>query len=126
MNDDWDRRVRIIRTDGSERTLPLAAWTDDLEQRCLQAGCKVIKPVDEEQHYEPPAPAPLSEAVPVPSQREEDLGLVEVLCSFDKGLTPWEVDFVDSLSRWLDDYEVLTDRQRATAKKILWDLEGDL
>lgn len=59
MSDDWNRFVRVIRADGSERTLPLAAWTEDLEQRVLEAGGRVVM-VDEA----PETPETRPQAIP--------------------------------------------------------------
>lgn len=47
-----------------------------------------------------------------------DQELVEELCEIDHGLSDWEVGFVDSLSRWLDENDSLTDRQREKAEQI--------
>lgn len=49
-----------------------------------------------------------------------DSELVETLCAFDSGLSPWEVEFVESLAKWVqDEGRSLTDRQRTKALQIL-------
>lgn len=47
--------------------------------------------------------------------------LVEALCEVEEGLTEWETNFADSLSKWSGP---LTPKQRATAEKILRRTEG--
>lgn len=46
--------------------------------------------------------------------------LVKDLCEIDEGLTPWEVQFVESISaQVLDRGAALTDKQCAIGEKIL-------
>jgi hypothetical protein len=53
------------------------------------------------------------------SQWEEDRDLVEELCAIEDGLSDWEVEFVESISKWvLEEKRVLTARQRETAERI--------
>ena len=52
-------------------------------------------------------------------QRDEDRGLVHELLDIEKGLTEWEVEFTESLSRWLETHETLTEKQRVKADEIL-------
>lgn len=112
MTDDWDRFVRVIRADGSERTLPLVAWTEDLEKRALEAGCRIVMPEDK-----PPAAKPPPPKNNRPGQSDRDL--VQALLDIEAGLTDWEVEFSESLSRWLDSHDTLTNKQRAKAEQIL-------
>ena len=41
--------------------------------------------------------------------------MVKELCDLEDGLTPWEVEFVERVSRWTGDF---TDRQAHTIEKI--------
>jgi hypothetical protein len=46
--------------------------------------------------------------------------LVEELCEIEDGLTPWEVQFVESIARQVNDFGIgLTDKQWAKAMAIL-------
>ena len=47
--------------------------------------------------------------------RLSDRELIEELCEIEEGLTGWEVEFVESVSRRYS----LSDRQRAKAEEIL-------
>lgn len=53
----------------------------------------------------------------------DDCELVDALCAIESGLTEWEVDFVESIARKFTAYGSLTDRQRASGKKILARIE---
>ena len=48
-----------------------------------------------------------------------DKELLDQLCDIEHGLTDWEVGFVDSVSRWVDDRPYLTVTQRQKAQEIL-------
>lgn len=50
-----------------------------------------------------------------------DRDLLEEACDIESGLSSWEVDFIEDLSRRLprDPISVLTDRQRAKVIQIL-------
>lgn len=51
---------------------------------------------------------------------EDDKRLVDELCAIEDGLSEWEVEFTESVSRWvIDDRRLLTDKQRATVERIL-------
>ena len=52
------------------------------------------------------------------STEEEDNELVESLCEIDEGLSEWEVEFVESLSKWLEWNATLTAKQRTKALQI--------
>lgn len=56
-------------------------------------------------------------------ERADDAEIVEALCDVDEGLSEWEVEFVDSLAKWLKDRGPLTEKQRAKAEQILSKLE---
>lgn len=45
--------------------------------------------------------------------------LVEELCEIEDVLTEWEVEFVDSISKWLKEHGGLTEGQRKKAEEIL-------
>ena len=45
--------------------------------------------------------------------------LVAELCQIDSGLTGWEVDFVESITQFVEDGGELSDAQRAKAFEIL-------
>jgi hypothetical protein len=46
--------------------------------------------------------------------------LVDRLCAIDEGLTAWEVQFVESIARQVNDFGIgLTDKQWAKAMAIL-------
>ncbi len=47
-----------------------------------------------------------------------DEDLVGALCDIEEGLTEWEVNFVDSIEKWLRTHADLTDPQRAKAEQI--------
>jgi len=47
-----------------------------------------------------------------------DQELVDALCDIEEGLSEWEVEFVDSLSKWMDDVGELTGPQRRKAEQI--------
>jgi hypothetical protein len=47
------------------------------------------------------------------TRREEDLELTKAACKIEEGLNPWEEEFVEDMSKWLDSHETLTERQRA-------------
>lgn len=50
----------------------------------------------------------------------DDEAIVQALCAIEDGLTPWEVEFVESVAaQVIDQRRMLTDRQRETAEKIL-------
>lgn len=49
---------------------------------------------------------------------EEDEDLVAELCEIESGLSDWEVEFVDSIARHLENFGTLTTRQRTKAEQI--------
>lgn len=51
-------------------------------------------------------------------QVNEDADLVEELLDIESGLTEWEVEFVESLARWMDNHSSLTYKQRSKAEDI--------
>ena len=53
----------------------------------------------------------------------DDKELIEALCDIEEGLSPWEVEFVDSLHKWLKIHPKLTARQRRKAEEI-WEDKG--
>lgn len=116
MSDDWSRFVRVIRADGEERTVPVAAWSDDLAERVLGLGGEFIHPDDEAApEAKPPPPPP-------PMKQSPDADLVLKLLNVESGLTPWELEFAESLAKWLDENDTLTNKQRAKAEQILAEL----
>ena len=50
--------------------------------------------------------------------KEEDRDLVQHLLDKESGLTDWEVEFAESISRWLDRHSLLTHKQRVRAEEI--------
>ena len=52
-------------------------------------------------------------------QRQTDLGLIDDANEIESGLTDWEMNFVESLNKWLDSNPILTDPQRDKLKSIL-------
>jgi hypothetical protein len=51
---------------------------------------------------------------------KEDRALVDELCAIDEGLSEWEMNFADSISKQvIDGMQVLSDKQRAVAERIL-------
>lgn len=110
---DWDKFVRVIRSDGTERTVPLAAWNEDLERRVLDAGGRFEMP-DED-----PTPPPfVAKEKKKKTQREQDLDLIQSVLNIEKGLTTWEVEFADDAWKWLQSHQELTTRQRSKAEQI--------
>ena len=59
----------------------------------------------------------------MPDRREvmtqTDRELVAWASDIEDGLTEWEVEFVESLNRWLEDRGALTDKQRSTLERIV-------
>lgn len=50
----------------------------------------------------------------------KDNELVEELCSVESGLTPWETEFVDSITEQVEDMgRTLSSKQRRVCAKIL-------
>lgn len=50
----------------------------------------------------------------------DDSELVETLCEIDSGLSAWEIEFVESLAKWVqDEGRSLTENQRTKALEIL-------
>ena len=47
-----------------------------------------------------------------------DVDLVSELCAIEEGLREWEVEFVDSISKWLDVHDGLTEKQRGKAQEL--------
>lgn len=61
-------------------------------------------------------------ARPAPSKDlvMDDSELVETLCEIDSGLSAWEIEFVESLAKWVqDEGRSLTENQRTKALEIL-------
>ena len=54
--------------------------------------------------------------------RAEDVDLVNELLEAESGLTDWEVEFAESLSRWLESHHDLTKKQRDRAEAVAWKL----
>lgn len=54
---------------------------------------------------------------------QDDRKLVQELLDIEEGLTDWEVEFAESVSRWLDTRERLTDAQRRKVEAILARIE---
>jgi len=52
-----------------------------------------------------------------------DQELVDALCDIEDGLSGWEMEFADSLSKWLKENDDLTPKQRAKADEI-WKDKG--
>jgi hypothetical protein len=52
------------------------------------------------------------------TQREKDKVLLRELDERGEGLTPWEVKLVESLHRWLETNDALTDPQREKLREI--------
>ena len=52
------------------------------------------------------------------NQHDEDKELVAALCEIESGLSEWEVDFVDDISRSVEK-QPLSQRQREKAEQIL-------
>lgn len=52
-------------------------------------------------------------------QRETDLGLVDDANDIESGMNDWEVEFVESLNRYLEMHATLTELQRNKLKQIL-------
>lgn len=53
-----------------------------------------------------------------------DRELVDALCEIEEGLTEWEVNFVDSITKQvIDQARTLSSKQRAKAEAILDDHE---
>ena len=51
--------------------------------------------------------------------RGEDQGMVDDLLNIEEGLTTWEVEFAESLHRYLKNYPTLTETQRSKVREIL-------
>ncbi len=52
-------------------------------------------------------------------QLQEDTSLVDELCAIERGLNDWELRFVESITRWVEDGSPLTGRQRTKGEEIL-------
>lgn len=118
MNDDWNRFVRVTRSDGSERTLPLAAWTEDLAKRVLESGGSFVLPQEAENRFAPFPDEETREEKPQPkarTRREADLETIDILLGLLDVLTPWECEFTESLSNWLKNHDTLSTKQRDKA-----------
>ena len=50
-----------------------------------------------------------------------DAELVEELCEIEDGFSEWEVEFVESIAKWMEDHDSLTDGQRQKADQIYHD-----
>lgn len=116
MSDDWNRFVRVIRSDGSERTMPLAAWNDELAERVLMAGGKFVLPEDPKDK-----PPPKIQNYLVSSQGQEDEetpeGVKELLLDIDEDkLNDKERGFLETVKDW---HGPLTVRQLAWATSIV-------
>ena len=48
-----------------------------------------------------------------------DAKLVAELCDIDEGLTRWELGFVESLAKQIENGRALSDKQREVATRIL-------
>lgn len=53
------------------------------------------------------------------SELDDDRNRAEALCAIDGGLTAWEIDFAESVSRQVEAGRALTEKQRETADRIL-------
>jgi hypothetical protein len=53
------------------------------------------------------------------TQRETDLASVEEANNIEEGLSDWEVEFIESLNKWLKGNDTLTPKQRAKLESIL-------
>ena len=53
---------------------------------------------------------------PLPTQLELDRALIRLIDERGEDLTPWELDFVESLTKWLDERGELTPKQRERAE----------
>ena len=53
------------------------------------------------------------------TQRETDLDAVKDANAIEDGLSEWEVEFIESLNRWLSTNDTLTQKQRAKLEDIL-------
>ena len=53
------------------------------------------------------------------NDNSEDRSLVEELCDIDEGLTPWELEFVESVAKYVEGGGFLSDKQRGIAEKII-------
>ena len=63
-------------------------------------------------------PRPVRDGAAFDRQFRADSNLVKRLDSFGRGLTGWEVDFVESLVHWIDAGKCLTEDQRKVAERI--------
>lgn len=52
-------------------------------------------------------------------ERLTDKELTDSLCEIDRGLSDWEVDFVESLAKQVESNRKLSDKQRTIAERIL-------
>lgn len=50
---------------------------------------------------------------------KSDARMVAELCEIDEGLTPWEVEFVESIAAQVERGRELSDKQRSTAERIM-------
>jgi hypothetical protein len=48
-----------------------------------------------------------------------DKELVDTLCEIDRGLSDWEVDFVESIAKQVEQHRSLSEKQRAIANRIM-------
>ena len=56
----------------------------------------------------------------MPSAWSDDKEIVDRLCAIEDGLSEWEVEFVDSVAKWVNDQKrMLSDKQRAICERIL-------
>jgi len=50
-----------------------------------------------------------------------DREIIDWLCSIEEGLTDWEVNFIESITRQFESKGCLSDPQRKVAKRICWE-----
>lgn len=53
------------------------------------------------------------------TQRETDLKDIEEANAIEEGLTDWEMNYIDSLNKWMKTNETLTETQRGKLDQIL-------
>lgn len=107
LTPEWLRTTAAHARAGYDKWRAAHPGTDPVTDRLADALWNLERAAANVLQALPPPPTPL----------DLDRALVRRLLSISEGLTEWEVQFVESISRWVE-HSPLTDAQRARAEQI--------